>query len=120
MSKEIARIRGRAVASRRTVSPSRRQLRQLAQTAEALSAAGDSAMLRVAEVQSEGYVAGQKVHEAGHVARDIIADYSKTKQWVALHAPNPLDTDDLRLVTSNLLFGYENILQDLFDTLRVL
>jgi hypothetical protein len=109
MPNELERIRPTGLAGSGSVPDRLRQRR----TAQALSVVEHNAMIRMAEVQAEGYVQTEKLHEIDHLTREAMSGHAMLQGWARqLAGDDMILADELRFFTDTARLGKGEVLAD--------
>jgi hypothetical protein len=87
------------------------------QTSRALAQLGDRTLIRMATVQAEGMVQGEKVREVDHLAREAMTGQTMLRKWAdTLAGADPMLHDELRFFSDMARIGCGEIIADTIDT----
>lgn len=91
--------------------------RHSARTARALTVIEHTTLVRLAQVEADGVIATDKVHEIHHAAREGVTDYAMLYHYAtAASGGDPVLLDELRLIKETARLGSAEVLADLVDT----
>lgn len=86
-------------------------------TRRALAALEERTLVRLADVQAEGYVAVEKGKEIDRLAREALTGQSLLRRWAdTLAAGDPFLADELRFFSDLARLGKGEIIADTVDT----
>lgn len=102
-------------------SVSRTSSRSLAplsrQTGRVLANLEQRTLVRLADVQAEGYVAVEKTREIDHLTRTAMGGQAMLRRWAdTLAAGDPFLADELKFFTDIARMGKGEIIADTIDT----
>jgi hypothetical protein len=93
------------------------QARLSRRTHNALVARQEHTLVRLADVQAEGYIAVEKTQEVDRVTREAISGQAMLRRWAdTLAAGDPFLADDLKFFADIAKMGKGEIIADLIDT----
>jgi hypothetical protein len=83
----------------------------------ALTQVEERTLIRIARVQSEGMVQGEKIRELTHLGRNAETDHALLYKWAnTLAAGDPMLHDELRFFGDMVRMGMGEIIADTIDT----
>jgi hypothetical protein len=74
-------------------------------------------LVRMANVQAEGYVQTEKVHEIDHLAREAMSGQAMLQQWGStLASGDPFVGDEMKFFTDMAKLGKGEVIADIITT----
>ena len=116
---DIERVPSRTITSRQGSGPTLGERLQAGRTGRALAAIEYGTVVRMANVQSEGYVEAEKLREVDRLAHTAMSGHALLRKWSEqLAAGDPFAADDLKFFSDIAKLGKGEIIADAINRFR--